>query len=106
MMRVLIKMAENSNQIRPISQTKSAAIEKDAGPSGLAVAAQMADKAAANYIFADYCQRRSTQTLRTHLAALLLWVTYLEAIQALDALAAQAVNWAFDRLTNMRRNRI
>ena len=60
----------------------------------LAQAAQLADNAAANYIFADYYQRRSPQTLRTHTAALLLWVTYLDTIGAVSNLVTKAVEWA------------
>ena len=67
--------------------------EHDTG-EGLAKVAQMADHAASNYIFADYRQRRSPQTLRTHTAALLLWTAYLESIGALRPIARQAADWA------------
>jgi integrase len=65
---------------------------------GLADAAQIANRVAANYLFADYLQRRSAQTLRTHTAALLLWITYLDSMDTLAALAAEAAGWALAHL--------
>lgn len=66
----------------------------NSGNGDLLYAAQVADLAAANYIFADYCQRRSPQTLRTHTAALLLWATYLDSINALGSTSVKAADWA------------
>ncbi len=60
----------------------------------LAQVSQLADRAASNYIFLDYRQRRSAQTLRTHTAALLLWVSYLDSIGAATEIASQATAWA------------
>jgi hypothetical protein len=42
--------------------------------SDLIHAGESANRAAADYLFADYRQRRAKKTLRTQTAALLLWV--------------------------------
>jgi integrase len=60
---------------------------------------QMADRAASNYIFIDYRQRRSAQTLRTQAAALLLWISYLDSIGASSEITSQAAAWAADYFT-------
>ena len=44
--------------------------------SGLTRAGEAANRAAADYIFADYRQRRAKKTIKTQTAALLLWVQY------------------------------
>ncbi len=62
----------------------------------LAQVSQLADRAASNFIFIDYRQRRSAQTLRTHTAALLLWISYLDSIGAATEIASQAADWAAD----------
>ena len=59
----------------------------------LSQVAQLANHAAVNYIFADYQQRRSAQTLRTHAAALMLWTAYLDSINALEVIGAAAADW-------------
>jgi integrase len=86
-------MTENSNQKLSIIQNQPGALAGNNEAGGLAIAAQMANQAAANFIFADYCQRRSAQTLRTHMTALLLWATYLEEIGMLSLVAPQAADW-------------
>jgi hypothetical protein len=43
---------------------------------------ESANRAAADYLFADYRQRRAKKTLRTQTAALLLWVQYLAEVGA------------------------
>ncbi|MCB9422181.1 MAG: site-specific integrase [Ardenticatenaceae bacterium] len=86
-------MTEQSANTSIISQRTSSIIPGDG--SSLAQISQMADQAAANYIFADYRQRRSEQTLRTHAAALQLWATYLVAINALETVSNNAVAWLF-----------
>ena len=77
----------------------SNAVQRPVTNGSLAQIAQLADRAATNYIFLDYHQRRSVQTLRTQAAALLLWVTYLDSIGAMNAMAAQAAKWAMDQFT-------
>ncbi len=62
----------------------------------LAQVSQLADRAASNFIFIDFRQRRSAQTLRTHTAALLLWISYLDSIGAATEIASQAADWAAD----------
>lgn len=60
----------------------------------LARAGVAANRAAADYLFADYRQRRAKKTIRTQTAALLLWVQYLVAVGAGDELLAAAEAWA------------
>ena len=90
----------NKQDLSIITNTNNrrGALSKHGASDGLTAAAQMANQAAANFIFADYCQRRSTQTLRTHLAALLLWTTYLDEIGTLGSIAVPAMNWAAAQL--------
>ncbi|MCP4425022.1 MAG: site-specific integrase [Chloroflexi bacterium] len=61
------------------------------------VAAEAANRAAADHLFADYCQRRAQRTIRTQTAALVLWVEYLAQVGAANELLAAARGWAFDR---------
>jgi integrase len=60
----------------------------------LTAAGRAANRAAAHHVFADYRQRRATKTLRTQRAALMLWVTYLVEVGAVDELLAEAQAWA------------
>ena len=53
-----------------------------------------ANRAAAEYLFADYRQRRAAKTIRTQRAALLLWVQYLDEVGAAAELLAEATDWA------------
>jgi integrase len=62
--------------------------------SAITRAGQAANQAAADYLFADYRQRRAPKTIRTQTAALLLWVHYLADIRAAGELLAQAETWA------------
>lgn len=57
-------------------------------------AGEAANRAAADYIFADYRQRRARKTIRTQTAALLLWVQYLAGVGAVGELLAEATDWA------------
>jgi integrase len=80
-----------SNSLIP---TQSDTLSKRDDESLLAQVSQLADRAASNYIFIDYQQRRSTQTLRTHAAALLLWTSYLDSVNALAEIVSLATDWA------------
>jgi integrase len=59
----------------------------------LITAGQVANRAAADYLFADYRQRRAAKTIRTQTAALLLWVQYLGEVGAARELLAEAEDW-------------
>ncbi len=60
----------------------------------ITAAGQAANRVAADYLFADYHQRRSPQTLRTQTAALIRWVEYLQKVKAATHLLAEATTWA------------
>jgi integrase len=75
-------------------QTTSADIER----RQLTAAGRAANRAAANYLFADYRQRRAESTLRTQRAALVLWVQYLVEVGAAGELLAEAQAWALQHL--------
>ena len=62
--------------------------------SALARAGETANRAAADYLFADYRQRRAQKTLRTQRAALLLWVQYLAEVGAANEIRHEARAWA------------
>lgn len=62
--------------------------------SAITRAGQAANRAAADYLFADYRQRRAPKTIRTQTAALLLWVHYLAEVGAAGDLLAAAEMWA------------
>jgi integrase len=62
--------------------------------SDLARAGESANRAAADYLFADYRQRRVKKTLRTQTAALLLWVQYLAEVGAASGILREARVWA------------
>jgi hypothetical protein len=51
-------------------------------------------RAAADYLFADYRQRRAKKTLRTQTAALLLWVRYLAEVGVASGILHDARVWA------------
>jgi hypothetical protein len=68
----------------------------DAPRSLITAAGQAANQAAAGYLFDDYRQRRAPKTIRTQTAALILWVQYLERVQAADDLITAAAAWAAD----------
>ena len=60
----------------------------------LSAAGQAANQAAADYLFADYRQRRAPKTIRTQTAALILWVQYLKQVKAAAELISAAEAWA------------
>ena len=62
--------------------------------SAITRAGEAANRAVADYLFADYRQRRAKKTIRTQTAALLLWVHYLADVGAADELLADAEMWA------------
>lgn len=76
--------------------SKSAAITNK---SDVIAAGAAANEAAAHYAFADYKQRRAPSTVRTHTAALLLWVKYLYKVGAAQSLLFDARQWAEAALT-------
>lgn len=82
-------MNENTHQLAPIVTTERALQKNDLARAGAA-----ANRAAANYLFADYHQRRAPKTIRTQTAALLLWVQYLAEVGAAADLLAEARQWA------------
>ena len=61
--------------------------------SAITRAGQAANQSAADYLFADYRQRRAKKTIRTQTAALLLWVHYLADVRAAGELLADAKTW-------------
>jgi integrase len=60
----------------------------------VSAAGQTANQAAADYLFADYHQRRAAKTIRTQTAALILWVHYLNQVKADGELISAAGAWA------------
>lgn len=54
---------------------------------------EAANRAASDYLFADYRQRRAKKTIRTQTAALTLWVQYLAGVGAARELLAAAKQW-------------
>ncbi len=62
--------------------------------SAIAQAGEAANRAAAEYLFADYRQRRARRTVTTQRAGLCLWVQYLVAIGAAGELQAEGTAWA------------
>ncbi len=60
----------------------------------LSDAGEAANLVAADYVFADYRQRRANKTLRTQTAALQLWVQYLVEVKAASDLLGEAEAWA------------
>lgn len=82
-------MRANENSQDLIPKTKGRNIERQT----LIAAGQAANGAAADYLFADYRQRRAESTLRTQRAALVLWVQYLVEVGAAGELLAEARAW-------------
>ncbi|MCB8944441.1 MAG: site-specific integrase [Ardenticatenaceae bacterium] len=60
----------------------------------LARVGEAANRAATDYIFTDYRQRRAEKTIRTQTAALLLWMQFLAEVGAVTELLAEAEDWA------------
>jgi len=69
-------MSDNENGQTLTVQPTTNALQK----SDLTRAGEAANRAAADYLFADYRQRRAKKTIRTQTAALLLWVQYLAEV--------------------------
>lgn len=87
-------MSENEDCRNLIIQTTTSALQK----GDLSRAGEAANRAAADYIFADYRQRRTKKTIRTQTAALLLWVQYLTEVGAAGELLAEAEDWVITHL--------
>lgn len=83
-------MSENENGRSLTTETTSNALQK----SDLARAGEAANRAAADYLFADYRRRRAPKTIQTQTAALLLWAQYLVDVGAAGQLLAAAEAWA------------
>lgn len=83
-------MNSNENGRELTIQTTTSALQK----SDLARAGQAANRTAADYLFADYRQRRAQKTVKTQTAALLLWMQYLGEVSAASELLAEATDWA------------
>ena len=84
-------MSENENgRLQRTEQEQSKAIQKNE----LMRAGAAANRAAAEYLFTDYRQRRAKKTIQTQTAALLLWVQYLDEVGAATELLAAAEKWA------------
>lgn len=82
-------MDSDANGRVPTVPTTTKALQR----SGLTRAGQAANRVAADYLFADYHQRRARKTIRTQTAALLLWVHYLADARAADDLLDEAEIW-------------
>lgn len=81
--------------------TKGGAVAR---PNDIAKVGTAANEVAANYLFEDYKQRRAPKTVKTHTAALLLWVQYLHKVGAAQSLLLDAREWASNAIDaeNMR----
>lgn len=73
---------------------KTAVTISKAQPLSIVSVGQSANRTAADYLFADYRQRRAKKTLRTQTAALLLWVQYLAEVGAANEIRHEARVWA------------
>ena len=83
-------MKDDDNGRSLTTQTTTTALQK----SDLSRAGEAANAAAADYLFADYRQRRAKKTIKTQTAALQLWVQYLVEVGAAGELLAEASAWA------------
>lgn len=83
-------MSTNESSRDLVLQTMSRSMQRQA----LIAAGQAANRAATDYLFADYRQRRAQKTIRTQTAALLLWVQYLAEVGVAGELMAEATDWA------------
>lgn len=83
-------MQDDDNGRSLTTQTTTTALQK----SDLSRAGEAANAAAADYLFADYRQRRAKKTIKTQTAALQLWVQYLSEVGAAGELLAEAMAWA------------
>ena len=57
-------------------------------------AGEAANRVAADYLFADYRQRRADKTIKTQTAALLLWIQFLDDAGVANNLLAETKTWA------------
>ncbi len=94
------------DQTRDLIIPQKASIEAQKTKNDLARAGEAANRVAADYLFADYRQRRADRTIRTQTAALQLWVQYLATVGAANELLAEAEAWALayfadDRLDSL-----
>ena len=87
-------MSSDATSHNLVAQTTGTTIERQQ----LTAAGRAANRAAADYLFADYRQRRAESTLRTQRAALVLWVQYLVEVGAASELLAEAQAWALSCL--------
>ena len=71
-------MSDDENGRSLTTQTTTTALQK----SDLSRAGEAANQAAADYLFADYRQRRAKKTIRTQTAALLLWVQQFPQVKS------------------------
>jgi integrase len=91
--------ASATNTLLPVTTTTGTAV----APLDLTPAGQAANRAAAEYLFADYRQRRAQKTIRTQTAALILWVHYLVVAGADDRLLPTAELWAANQFSGKER---
>ena len=80
----------NENENGRMQQNKNTALQNNE----LTRAGEAANRAAADYLFTDYRQRRAARTIQTQTAALLLWVQFLDEIGAATQLLTEANVWA------------
>lgn len=83
-----MEATESTRQLTPAATTERALQKND-----LTRAGEAANRAAADYLFADYRQHRVQKTIRTQTAALLLWVQYLVEVGAAGELLAEVSDW-------------
>ncbi len=86
---------------KQLTRTDNRALSSDLDAIG-----QAANEAAANYLFADYRQRRARKTIRTQTAALVLWVEYLAQIGAAVELLPMAESWALGKFSRRELERL
>lgn len=84
---------------RQIVPQTNAELVKKSEAHDLAAAGQIANQTASDYLFADYQQRRARRTTQTQLAALVLWVDYLQEVGAAATLISSARQWAQEVLS-------
>lgn len=95
-------MSENENGRSLTAQPTSNALQK----SDLMYAGEAANRAAADYLFADYRRRRAPKTIQTQTAALLLWTQYLIDVGAAGQLLAEAEVWAMSHFDEAALNQL
>lgn len=78
-----------TNQSLITTQTGAVTRQNDVVAAG-----EAANEAAAHYLFEDYKQRRAKRTVKTHTAAMLLWVQYLGHVGSGRSLLQNAAEWS------------